>query len=285
LVVVDAHLHLWSPQERPYAWLEGADPAIARRFGPEDALPLLAAAGVDRAVLVQAADHRGDTDAMLAVADAHPEVAGVVGWVPLEDPARTEADLAELRRHPAFVGVRNLTHDQPDPDHLLRADIDASLGVLEAAGVPLDVVAVLPRHLEHVPVLSERHPDLRIVVDHLATPPVGADDGGRWAELLARAAEYPLVHSKVSGLYPVAGDPMAWSAQDLRPAFEHALEVFGPDRLMYGSDWPVSVLHGGYARVWEQLSLLFDALAPAEREAVLGGTAAAFYRLPAPSAP
>lgn len=280
MTVVDAHLHLWDPRRRPYSWLDSADPAIARPFVVDDALPLLAAAGTDRVVLVQAADHRADTEAMLAVARAHPVVAGVVAWVPLADPGRAATDLEELQREAAFVGVRNLTHDQPDPDHLLREDVGETLSLLAAADVPVDVVAVLPRHLELLPVLSERHPELRMVLDHLGRPPVGEDDGGRWAQLVARAARNPLLHAKVSGLYPRSGDPLTWNADDVRPALDTALATFGANRLMYGSDWPVSVLHGGHARVWEELSQLFAELDPDARNALLGATASAFYRLP-----
>ncbi len=146
--------------------------------------------------------------------------------------------------------------------------------------MPFDVVSVLPRHLEHVPTLSERHPALRMVIDHLSKPPIKAGDDEPWRTLIARAALNPRVYAKVSGLYPAAGDQTSWTADDIRPYLDHALECFGPQRLMFGSDWPVSVLAGGYARVWEQLSILFDELSPADRAAILGGTAEAFYRIP-----
>lgn len=280
MTVVDAHQHFWNPEEGSYDWLGPETPAIHRRFGPDDLLPLLAAAGVQRTVLVQSADNRADTDAMFDVAAGTPEVAGIVAWVPLDDPEQAAADLAELRQRPGFVGIRNLIHDRADPDWLLRPDVDAGLGVLEDADVPFDLVAVLPRHLEILDTISERHPQLRIVVDHLGKPPVRGGDLTEWAGLLARAAENPLVSAKVSGLYPTAGDPLAWSAEDLRPAFCTALELFGADRLMYGGDWPISVLHGGYLKVWEELAVLFAELGEADRADVLGGTAAAFYRIP-----
>ena len=277
--VVDAHQHFWDPAARSYPWLTDATPALHRRFDVEDLRPLLAATGVQRTVLVQAADHRADTDAMLAQAHRYPEVAGVVGWVPLQDPAAAADELDRLQRDPAFVGVRNLVHDHPDPDLLLRPEVDESLGLLAAAGVPFDVVAVLPRHLEHVSTLAQRHPTLRLVVDHLGHPPVGADDGGRWADLLRRAAEHPTVHAKVSGLYPVTGDPTAWTAADLEGPVHHALEVFGPQRLMVGGDWPVSVLHGGHVRVWRALQEVLAGLGADDRAALFGGTARAFYGL------
>jgi L-fuconolactonase len=228
---------------------------------------------------VQAADNAEDSDCMFEHAAAHPEIVGVVAWVPLDRPAAAAERLDALRQRPEFVGVRNLIHDRADPDWLLRPDVGEGLGVLAAAGVPFDLVTSLPRHLSHVPALSERHPELRIVVDHLGKPPIGADCA-QWRALLARAAENPRVYAKVSGLYPAAGDPTRWDAGTLRPVVEHALDVFGPGRLMYGGDWPISVRYGGYHKVWAALSAIFDDLDPAARAGLLGGSATAFYRLP-----
>ena len=279
--LIDAHQHFWDPSRVTYDWL-GPDLApINRAFGFSDLAPLLDASGVDRTVLVQAADNQADTDSMFEIAAAHPEIAAVVAWVPLDDPAVVAERLPILRENPAFVGIRNLIHTRSDPDWLLRPDVDESLGVLEAQGVPFDVVSVLPRHLEHVPWLSERHPGLRMVIDHLSKPPIKAAGNEPWRTLIARAARNPRVYAKVSGLYPAVGDLDAWTADDIRPWLEFALECFGPDRLMFGGDWPVSVLAGGYLRVWEQLGILFDELAPGDRTAILGGTAEAFYRIPA----
>jgi L-fucono-1,5-lactonase len=142
--------------------------------------------------------------------------------------------------------------------------------------VPFDVIAVLPRHLEHVPVLSERYPGLRMVLDHLSHPPLGRDDREPWRTLLRAAAANPLVYAKVSGLYPPRAE---WSAADIRPYVAFAIELFGPGRLMFGSDWPVAELAGGYRRVWGAISPILGELPRADRDAVLGGTARAFYRL------
>ena len=137
------------------------------------------------------------------------------------------------------------------------------------------MIAVLPRHLGHVPVLSERFPALRMVLDHLAHPPLSGADAGRWRALITAAAANPLVHAKVSGLYP----PGPRTSEDIRGVVEFAFDVFGADRLMFGSDWPVAELGGGYLRVWTELSRLFDPLTAPEREAILGGTATRFYGL------
>ena len=279
MAVIDSHQHFWDPSRVPYDWLGPDLGPINRAIEFPDLAPLLAATGVERTVLVQSADNTADTDYMFEVAAAHPEIAAVVGWVPLDDPETTATRLPELRANPVFAGIRNLIHTKPDPDWLLRADVDASLGILAAAGVPFDVVSVLPRHLEHVPSLSNRHPDLLMVIDHMSKPPIKAGDDEPWRTLIRRAAENPRVYAKVSGLYPAVGDLAAWSADDVRPYLELALQLFGADRLMFGGDWPISVLAGGYVRVWEELSILFDELAPGERSAILGRTAASFYSI------
>jgi L-fuconolactonase len=285
LTVIDSHQHFWNPSRVAYDWLGPALGPINRAIEFPELEPLLAATGVERTVLVQSADNDADTDYMFEVAAAHPAIAAVVGWLPLDDPEAVALRLPVLRANRVFAGIRNLIHTKPDPDWLLRPDVDVSLGILAAADVPFDVVSVLPRHLEHVPTLSARHPGLRMVIDHLSKPPIKAGDDEPWRSLIARAAENPRVFAKVSGLYPAAGDMTAWTAADLRPYLHLALELFGADRLMFGGDWPISMLAGGYVRVWEELGILFDELSATERAAILGGTAARFYGIPASRLP
>ncbi|GAA4490362.1 amidohydrolase family protein [Actinoallomurus oryzae] len=277
MVVIDAHLHFWNLETGSYPWLTPASGSIFRTFAPPEVLPQLDAAGVDRVVLVQAADTYADTDAMLAQADAHDDViAAVVGWVPLNRPDEAAGALERYAAHPKFAGVRHLIHDESDPDWVVQDAVIEGLGLLAEAGLPFDVVAVLPRHLEHVPVLAERVPGLRMVIDHLAKPPIREKGWEPWASLLARAAECPGVYAKVSGLN-TAADPETWTAEDLRPYVDHALGIFGPERLMFGGDWPVATLAGDYAKVWRETGVLLRDLPDTERAAVLGGTAARFY--------
>lgn len=288
-MIIDAHQHVWDLTRARYDWLGPALGPINRTITEEEVLPRLRECGVDGVVLVQSADNRQDTDYMLATAAAHPEVVAVVGFVPLEDPAATAEQLADLADLELVVGIRNLIHDRPDPDFLLRPEVLESLALVAAAGLTFDVVSVLPRHLEHVPVLSERVPGLRMVIDHLSKPPIGAADREPWWTLIERAAQSPEVYAKVSGLYPGA-DPTAWSTASIRPYVERAFACFGADRLMYGGDWPISVLAGDYVRVWQGLTPLFDELPPADRTAVLSGTAIRCYgiapsRLPFPEPP
>jgi L-fuconolactonase len=277
-VVIDAHLHLWDTRRLRYEWLQRPENSVINRtFGFEDFASSSRQTGVDRAVLVQADDSAQDTEAMFEVAAAHDEIAGVVAWVPLDRPAQAADALDDLAARPRFAGIRTLIHDQPDPDWLLRPASLEGLALLERRGIPFDVIAVLPRHLSHVPALSERFPGLRMVLDHLAHPPLDGADAGQWRALITAAAANPLVHAKLSGLYP----PGPWTAQDIRGTVEFALELFGPGRLMFGSDWPVAELGGGYLKVWTELSSLLGTLSAPERDAVLGATAARFYGLDA----
>jgi L-fuconolactonase len=256
-VIVDSHVHLWNRDWSRYPWMTGAFGAIERTFEPAELEAELRDVGVDRAILVQADNSRADTELMLEIAAAHDWVAGVVGWTDLEQPDALALD--------GLVGVRDLVHSMRDPDWLLEPVVHDSLRLLAAHGVVFELPDSYPGFLKHVPALAEAAPGLTIVVDHLGKPPF--DDLAPWQAQLRAAAEPPQVVAKVSGL---------WYADDVRPAFELALEVFGPERLMYGSDWPVAILGGGYRRVWEQTLELLDAT---NREAILGGNATRIYRL------
>lgn len=278
--IIDAHQHVWDLERARYDWLEPEAGVLNRSIGMDEVLPAFAATGVTGTVLVQSADNDDDTELMFAVAAAEPIVVGIVGYVPLHEADRAAERLAELRRRPLFCGVRNLVHNRPDPHWLRRADVDVGLGLLEAAGVPFDVVGVLPEHLEAVLEISERHPDLDLVLDHLNHPPIGMDDLEPWATLLTRVAANPRVHGKISGLYSAVGDPADWSVDSVRPVFDRALAAFGPERLMYGGDWPVSLIAGGYERVFAGVEALLEGLDPRERDLILAGTARRFYSLP-----
>jgi L-fuconolactonase len=278
--IIDAHQHVWDLDRAEYAWLGPEAGVLYRSFGMDDVAPEFEAAGVTGTVLVQSADDDDDTEHMFAIADAAPIVLGIVGYVPLHEPDRAAERLAELAQRPLFCGVRNLIHDRPDPHWLLRHDVDEGLSLLERAGVPFDVVGVLPEHLEAVLMISERHPDLDIVIDHLNKPPIGLADHEPWASLMTRVAANPRVRGKVSGLYSAVGDPAGWTVDAIRPIFDHVLEAFGPDRLMYGGDWPVSLIAGGYSRVWSGIEQLLGGLDPADRDRILADTARTFYQLP-----
>jgi L-fuconolactonase len=277
-IVVDAHQHVWDLEKVDYPWLTPEYGPLNRTFEAGELGPQLKKAGVDATVLVQAANSYEDTKHMLSVADEHDFVSGVVGWVPLIRPAETRKMLEHFRRHPKFKGIRHLIHEEPDPDWLLQSTVMESLGILDEQRMTFDVVSVLPRHLEHVSTIAERHPSLKVVIDHLSKPPIRDRGWAPWAPLLARAAEHQNVYAKVSGLN-TASHPENWSAEDLKPYIDHALKCFGANRLMFGSDWPVAILAGDYQKVWEETNKCIMGLDRHERASLLGGTAKSFYRL------
>jgi L-fuconolactonase len=280
-MIVDSHQHFWDLEEVAYPWLVPDYGPIYRTFTPAELAPQLHEAGIDRTVLVQSANSFEDTDSMLRHAAAHEWIGAVVGWVPLEDPAAAARALDEIYlADPKFRGVRHLNHEEADPNWLVRPTVIDGLRVLEARSLVYEVVAVHPLHLGHVPTLARACPDLAIVVDHLAKPPIVTRDYAAWKADLRAAAELPNVHAKVSGLN-TAADWQTWTATDLVEPVGFALEVFGPKRLLYGSDWPVAILAGDYAKVWRETNAVLDRLgvSDADRAAILGGNAASLYSI------
>jgi L-fuconolactonase len=275
---IDTHQHFWNPQEVEYPWLGPHVAPIFRTFEPSELEPQLRAAGIDKTVLVQSANSFADTDAMLANADSYDWIGAVVGWVPLLDPEETARALDHYLEHPRFRGVRHLIHDEPDPDWVVQESVIESLALLASRGVSFDVVAAFPNHLKHVPTLAERVPDLTLIIDHLAKPPIKERVMQPWADQLAAAATFPNVYAKVSGLN-TAADWETWSADDLAPYVDFAIAQFGADRLMFGSDWPVCTLAGDYAKVWDETNQALVGRTSAEIDAILGGTAEQVYRL------
>jgi L-fuconolactonase len=251
--------------------------AIDRAFLPRDLEPLLAACGIEQTILVQAANLDADTDFMFEVAARHDWIAAVTAWVPLDDPPRAEQRLDELGAQPTLRGIRHLIHEEADPHWIMRPAVLEGLALLEERGLILELPVVFPRHLGDVPLLAERFPRLQIVVDHLGKPPLDGDLEP-WAEQLRRAAEHPNVASKLSGLNTATAN-RGWDASGLREAVAIALSAFGPERLLCGSDWPVALLNGDYARVWRETVRVVDAVARESASALLGGTARRLFRL------
>lgn len=279
---VDAHQHFWDVESGDYAWPTPADGAIYRTFGPDELAGELRAAGIDRTVLVQTVDTLADTDSMLRAAHEQPFIAGVVGWVPLGDRDAAEQAL-DARGGGALRGIRHLIHQEPDADWLVREANQAGLDMAAERGLVFDVVAVFPRHLGLVPAVADRHPRLTLVIDHLAKPPYrgdgvdGADAWAAWVGDLRAAASRPNVHAKVSGLDTAAGPD--WTVAELAPAVDVALDAFGPDRLLFGSDWPVCRSVSSYLEVVQATDAWLAALTVDERAAVMGGTATRVYDL------
>lgn len=273
---VDAHLHVWDLDRSDYAWLAPDLGKLYATFTPEQARVQLDACRISQALLVQAEDSERDTELMLDAARRHPWVVGVVGWVRLDEPATAEEQLDRWQEHPAFCGVRHLIHDDPRDDFLALAAVRRSLRILAERGVPFEVSDAWPRHLAATAELASALPELRIVVDHLGKPPFGGQDWAGWRRALADVAAHPSTTAKVSGLQ-VPGRP--FTVKELRPAWETALELFGPERLMWGSDWPLTILVAGYAGTWEVMSTLVDELSDAEQSMLLAGTVRSVYGL------
>jgi len=278
-VIVDAHHHFWDPAEADYPWLTDELAAIRRRFGPEDLEPLLAATGVERTILVQTRSSVTETGAFLATAARTPLIAGVVGWVDLLDPGVADA-LARVRGGTGgqkLLGVRHQVHDEPDSDWLRRSDARRGIAAVGAAGLAYDLLVrsrELPAALDTVKAL----PDVRFVIDHLAKPRIRDGQLQPWAELIRPFGDHGNVWCKISGLVTEA-DWGAWRPEDLEPFVDHALNVFGPDRLLFGSDWPVCLLAATYSEVLDAARVTLAGLSSEERAAVFGGNAAAVYRL------
>ena len=277
---IDAHQHYWDPARGDYDWMPKDDPILCRPYGPADLRPEREGAGISHTVLVQAAATVAETDWMLALAAAEPSVAGVVGWIDFEDP-RDRRQLDRLTGTAKFLGVRPMIQDIPDPDWMLRPDIAWAFDALVERDLTFDALG-FPVHLENFHRLLSRHPDLRVVIDHAMKPRLrdhGTDPAAfdHWAAGMTRLARDTAAFCKLSGLVTEAAP--GWSLDTLRPAAAHVIAAFGPDRVMWGSDWPVCRLRADYGDWFAAAEALTAGLDEAERAAIFGGTANAFYRL------
>ena len=278
-MIVDAHHHFWDPARADYPWLTDELARIRRAFLPADLAPLLSQAGVDATVLVQTRASLDETREFLAVAAETPFISGVVGWIDLTHPGVAEV-IAELRAGLGgdhLVGIRHQVHDEPDPDWLLRDDVIAGIEAVGASGLAYDLL-IRSRELPAATRLAQRLPAVRFVIDHLAKPPIASGDGEAWRDGIAAFRELENVACKVSGLVTEASWS-TWTPSDLQPYVDHAVSVFGPARLLYGSDWPVCLLAAGYADVLETARTVLGALTPSDRAAIFGGNAVSIYRL------
>ena len=275
---IDAHQHFWRPARGDYGWLsEAAHPLICRDFLPADMAPLMAGAGVQRTVVVQAAQSVAETAFLLDLAEATPFIAGVVGWVDLAD-AGAVAQIETLAARPGLLGLRPMLQELADDDWILSEALTPALDRMQALGLAFDAL-VKPRHLPHLLTFLEGRPDLRVVIDHGAKPDIAGGALADWAAWMRRLAGETGAVCKLSGLATEAGAD--WAADDLAPYVEVLLEAFGPARLMWGSDWPVVIEGGGYERWLSAARTLTSALSDDEQAMVFGGTAAAFYSLAA----
>lgn len=283
--IIDAHQHVWKCSEREYSWIT---PDIVHLLGHDyvqsDVAAIKSSLGITGTIYVQAADTYEDTFYMFASAAQNPGIVGVVGWVPLDRTEEAVAALDIFEKNPLFKGVRNLTHDYGNPKYesddawIIRPSVMATLAELEKRNLSFDYVAIKPEHTKNVPVIAERFPKLRIIIDHFAKPNVKDKQWDDWLAPMQAAAKYPNVFTKFSGLN-VLSDWQHWTIDDWRPYLTAMIEAFGTARIMAGSDWPFSSMANDIETVWRAQSKLIDELTPQQQEEITALAAIRAYNL------
>ncbi len=276
--IIDAHQHFWElDQPFDYGWLQVSQHApICRDYLPEDLRPHLERTGVRKTVFVQTQHDLRENRWALALAERNEWIAGIVGWIDLTSP-ECERQLQEFKDNPLFVGVRHITQDEPDDNFIIRDDVLRGLAVLSRHRMPFDLLFYV-KHLRHAAELGKRFPDLPMVIDHLAKPRIKDHSIDGWLPDLKAASTFPNIFCKLSGLVTEA-NWRQWTVNDRRPYVEQAVELFGPERCMFGSDWPVCELAGSYEQVYAAIREILEPLSPNERDMIFGQTARRFYRL------
>jgi len=277
---IDAHQHFWRYDEREYGWIDDSLAALRRDFLPADLKPELECNGFQGCVAVQARQTLEETRWLLELAEHAPFILGVVGWVDLRSP-RVRFELESLGRYPELVGVRHIVQSEPDERFLLQPDFLRGIAMLEEFDLAYDIL-IYGRHLSVAAEFVERFPRQRFVLDHLAKPPIKSGAIDDWARGIRELAALPNLYCKVSGLVTEA-DWQKWNPEDLRPYLDVAFECFGASRLMIGSDWPVCTVAGSYSRVMDVAKDYIREFSAEQRDAVLGGKAASFWRLKRPT--
>jgi L-fuconolactonase len=275
LPIVDAHQHYWDLVRFSYPWMSPELGILLQDYLPSDLKPILERNGVRRTVVVQALSSPAETDWLLELAAQSDFIAGVVGWADLTAPGLGQT-LDRLMLNPRFRGLRHQVQDEPDDAWMLRDDVQRGLGELARRNLPYDLL-LHPRHLPLVPQVAERQPELRMVIDHLAKPLIAQGRLEPWATDLRRAALCPKVYCKLSGMPTEAG--AGWTDANLMPYVRVAVEAFGYERLMFGSDWPVCLLEGGYERVIGALRGALGPLSADDETRIFAGNAREFYGL------
>ena len=274
---IDSHHHLWAINDTDYVWMSDAHAVIRRDFLSADLNAALDESGIDGSVAVQARQMIGETEFLLEIADANPRIKAVVGWVPLCENGG-EPFLERYAAHPKLVGVRHVVHDEPDDDFILRPDFNEGIRNLAKYKLVYDIL-IFWKHLPQTIQFVDRHPNQPFVVDHIAKPRISAGNfDTEWAAGIRELAKRENVSCKVSGiLTEVRGE--TWDLELLRPYFETVYEAFGPQRVMFGSDWPVCLLRSSHAEWTRICAELSKNLCPAEQSALWGDNAARIYQI------
>ncbi len=273
---IDAHQHYWHYSPAKYAWINDEMGVLKSDHLPERLAPLLAAAGLDGTVAVQARHAVDETAWLLELADKNPFIKGVVGWVDLASPG-LESQLARLAAHPKFRGVRHVLQDEPDDRFMLRAEFLRGIEKLASFDLVYDIL-IFPRHLPVAVELVQRFPEQSFVLDHIAKPFIKDHMMNPWREQIQELSSCGNVTCKVSGMVTEA-DWHNWQPADFRPYLDVVFSAFGPERLMFGSDWPVCTVAGSYSQVVELVVDYARTLSPDEQAEIWGGTAARIYGL------
>lgn len=276
---VDSHLHIWDLTRSGYSWLTPENRLLYRNYTPTEACSELTQNDFDGAILVQADDSHAETEYLMQVAETSSWVYGVVGWIDLDNPNRAAADLERWQENHVFRGVRHLVHSDPRKDFLDRPTVRASLREVGRLGYTLDIPDAWPVHCDQAYRLARDHEDLTVVIDHLAKPPQDASEFVAWRHAMEKLAELPNTVTKLSGLRSPGLD---FTPVSLAPAWKVALNAFGPNRIMYGGDWPMTVPYGNYSDTWRVVSQLLADVSADERNQILGLTAFRVYRLNVP---
>ena len=260
-----------------HSWLEDdGHEKICKNFLPADLEPLVQSAGVDKTVFVQTQHNTIENDFVLGLADQYDWLAGVVGWVDLASPD-CESQIEKYKSNSKFVGVRHLVQGEQDDDFIISDDVNRGLALLEKHDLAYDLLFFV-KHLKHAKTVAAQHPNLRLVLDHLAKPVIKKQDMTIWKDDLVAAAQHENVYCKLSGMVTEA-DWENWKTADLKPYVETALEAFGADRCMFGSDWPVCDLAATYQQVFDATMDCIGDLSETERGKILGQNAIDFYQL------
>jgi L-fuconolactonase len=275
---LDAHQHFWKYDASEYGWIDDSMAVLRRDFLPAEAHDEMARAGFDACVAVQARQTLEETRWLLALADAHPFIAGVVGWVDLQA-VDVRAQLERLAVHPKLVGVRHIVQSEPDDRFLLRPSFCRGVDMLEEFGLAFDIL-IYNRQLAVAAEFVSRFERQRFVLDHLAKPDIRSGGIQAWERDLRRLAAFPNVRAKLSGLVTEA-DWRQWTPGQIRPFVDVAFDCFGAGRLMIGSDWPVCTVAADYGRTMSLITDYVSRLTADEQNAVLGGNAAKFWKLKA----
>jgi L-fuconolactonase len=275
-MIIDAHQHFWEIGRFQYPWMTPDREVLRRCYLPGDLRPLLLEAKVDRTITVQAHQSLEEAFWLLELASTNNIIAGVVTWVDITSDS-VAADLNRLTKHPKFKGIRHPIEDEPDDAWMIRPEVLRGLAELERRDVPFDLL-VWPRHLKYIPQIRDRCPNLRLVLDHIAKPPIAEGTMDGWARGLETISKLPNVWCKLSGMITLA-KMKQWSLGDLTPYVNHVIKVFGYGRVMFGSDWPVCTLSGSYQDVVETLREALGSLTEQEAANVWGGNASLFYHL------